>query len=76
MYPGNQHFLVVGAVENADSSALGQIARGAPKKIVLQFSRARMLEAEYLAALRVDPRHDVLDRPVLSRRVHGLKNQQ
>jgi hypothetical protein len=35
-----------------------------------------MLEAEDLAALRIDAGHDVLDRAVLARRVHRLKNQQ
>jgi hypothetical protein len=35
-----------------------------------------MFEAGYLAALRVDPRHDVPDSAVLSRRIHGLKDQQ
>ena len=57
-------------------SALRQIARGAPKKIMMQFGGARMLEAEYLATLRVDPRHDMPDGAVLSGRIHGLKDQQ
>ena len=35
----DQHFLVVGAVEDADPPAFGQIAGGAPEKIVLQFGR-------------------------------------
>ena len=35
-----------------------------------------MLEAEYLAALRVDARHDMLDGTVLAGRIHGLKYQQ
>ena len=30
----------------------------------------------HLAALRIDARHDVLDRAVLAGRVHGLKDQQ
>src|SRR6202790_4434825 len=76
MYPGDQHFLVIGTVENADPAALGQVARGAPEKVVLQFGGAGMLEAEYLAALRVDARHDMRDRTVFPCRVHGLKNQQ
>ena len=41
-----------------------------------QFLGAGMLEAEHLAALRIDAGHDVLDRAVLARRVHRLKNQQ
>jgi hypothetical protein len=35
-----------------------------------------MFEAEYLAALGIDPGHDVLDGAVFSRRIHGLKDQQ
>ena len=35
-----------------------------------------MLEADHLAALRVDARHDVLDGAVLARRIHGLEDQQ
>ena len=46
------------------------------EKIVLQFTGAGMLEAEDLAALRVDPGHHVPDRAVFSCRVHGLENQQ
>ena len=43
---------------------------------MLQFDRAGMFETEHLAALRIDARHDVLDRAVLAGRVHGLKDQQ
>ena len=56
--------------------ALRQIARGAPEKIVLQLGGAGMLEAEHLAALRIDPGHHVPDRAVLARRVHRLEDQQ
>src|ERR1022692_765173 len=35
-----------------------------------------MSEAEYLAALRIDPRHHVLDSAIFSRRIHRLKDQQ
>ena len=58
------------------SPALGQVARGSPKKIVFQLVRAGMLEAVHLAALRIDARHDVPNRAVLPGRIHGLKNQQ
>ena len=37
---------------------------------------ARVLEAEDLAALRIDPGHDVPDGAVLAGRVHRLKDQQ
>jgi hypothetical protein len=43
---------------------------------VLQFGGAGMFEAEYLAALRIDPRHHVLDGAVFAGRVHRLKDQE
>ena len=76
MHAGDQHLLVVGSVEDADPPAFRQIAGGAPEKIVLQFGGAGMLEAEYLAALRIDPGHHVLDGAVFSCRIHRLKDQQ
>ena len=73
---GDEYLLKVGAVEYADLTARRQLARGAPQKIVFQLLGARVLEAEYLAALRVDSRHDVLDAAVLTGCVHGLENEQ
>jgi hypothetical protein len=35
-----------------------------------------MFEAEHLAALGIDPGHDVADGAVFSRRIHCLKDQQ
>jgi hypothetical protein len=55
MDAGDQNLFVIGPVEDADPSAFGQITGGAPEKVVLQFGGAGMLEAEYLAALRIDP---------------------
>jgi hypothetical protein len=72
----DQHLLVVGPVEDADPAALRQVARGAPEEVVLQLGGAGVLEAEHLAALRIDPGHDVPDGAVLPRRVHRLKDQQ
>ena len=37
---------------------------------------AGMLEAEHLAALRIDPGHHVLDGAIFSGRIHRLKDQQ
>jgi len=36
VYTDDQHFLVIGAVEDANPSARRQIARGTPQKIVFQ----------------------------------------
>ena len=54
----------------------GSRQRRAPEKIVLQLLGARLFEAEHLAALRIDPGHDVPDGAVLAGRVHPLKDQQ
>ena len=43
---------------------------------MLQLGGAGMLEAEDLAALRIDARHHMPDRAVLARRIHRLKDQQ
>ena len=76
MHAHDEHFLVVGTVEDADAPALGKDAGRPPEKIVLQFLGAGMLEAVDLAALRIDAGHDVLDGAVFAGGVHGLKNQQ
>ena len=46
------------------------------EEIVLQFLVRRLLEAEHLAALRVEARHDVFDRAVFAGRIHRLQHDQ
>ena len=75
MDAGYQHLFIVRAVEYANPPALPEIACASPQKVVLQFSRAGMLEAEYLATLRINPRHHMLDGTIFSRRIHRLENQ-
>lgn len=41
-----------------------------------KFARAGMLDAEHLAALRIDTEHDVPDGAIFSRCIHRLKDQQ
>src|SRR5450759_5267571 len=43
---------------------------------MIQFLRGWSLEAVHLRALRVQPRHDMLDQAVLAGRVHGLQDDQ
>ena len=76
MHANDQHLLVVGTIEDADPPAFGKPARRAPEKIMFQFLGARLFETENLAALRIDPGHDVPDGAVLAGSVHPLKNQQ
>jgi len=76
MHANDQHFFVIGTIEDADPSAFGKAARCAPEKIMFQFLGARLLETENVAALGVDSRHDVPNGAVLTGGVHPLKNQQ
>jgi len=72
----DQNLFIIGSIENADPTALRQIASRSPEKIMLRFGGAGMFEAEDLATLGVHAGHHVADGSVLSRRVHRLKNQQ
>ena len=76
VHPHDQHLFVVRPVEDADATALGQVARGAPEEVMFKFQRTRMRKAEHLTALRVDARHHMANRAVLARCIHGLKHQQ
>ena len=76
MHAHHQHFLVMRAIENADAPALGDVLAGAPQKIVGDLLGAGRLVGVYLAALRIDAGHHVLDHAVLSRRIHALKHDQ
>ena len=76
MDPHHQHLFVVGTVEDADVAAFGQLAIGPPQEVVAEFVLGWRLEAEDLAAFRVDARHHVLDGAVFAGRIHGLQDQQ
>jgi hypothetical protein len=76
MHPDDQHFLVIGTIENADPPAFRQMAVCAPEKIMFQLVGGRLFETENLAALRIDPGHDVPDGSILAGGIHSLKNQQ
>ena len=76
MDPRHQAFLVIGAIEDADTAALRQRDRAAPHEVVVEFVRRRLLERGDLAALRIDAVEDRLDRAVLAGRVHALEDQQ
>ena len=76
MDPNHQHFLVIGAIEDADPPAFGKPKSRTPEKIVFQFFGAGLFETGYFAALRIDSGHDVPDGAVFPGGVHPLKNQQ
>ena len=75
MHADDQHLFVIGAVEDPDAPAFREALRGAPEKVVFQLGRARMLEAEHLAPLRIDAGHQMANCTVLAGRVHGLEDQ-
>src|SRR5262245_15597766 len=54
MHANDEHFLVIGPIEHADSTALRKTQRRAPQEIVVQFRLAGMLEAVDLATLGVN----------------------
>jgi hypothetical protein len=74
MHPNDENLLIVGAIEDGDPPAFGKPVRRAPEKIMFQFLGAWLFEAENVAALRVDPGHDVADSAVLAGGVYPLKN--
>ena len=76
MHPHDENLFVVGPVEDADPPSLGEALRIAPHEVVVEVFRRGVLERDDLAALRIDARHDVLDRAVLARSVHSLENEQ
>ena len=72
----DQNFLVIRTVENADAPALWQVPRCAPKKIMIQLLRTRLLERMHLHALRVEARHHVLDHAVFAGGIHRLQDDE
>ena len=76
MHPNDENFLIVGTIEDGDPPAFGKPVRGAPEEIMFQFLGAWLFETENVAALRIDPGHDVADGAVLAGGVYPLKNQQ
>src|SRR5205823_14973171 len=76
MHPHDERFLVVTAVENADPPPLGQLFETTPEVIMIEIFAAWSFKGGYLATLRIYSRHDVLDRPVLPRGIHGLEDEQ
>ena len=73
---GDEDFFVVGAVEDADAAAFGEVAGAAPEEVVVELFGGGLFEAEDLAALGVDAGHDVLDGAVFAGGVHGLEEDQ
>src|SRR5215469_12528949 len=76
VHPHDQDLLVIGAIEDTDSTALREAVRVAPEEVMTELLGRRLLEGEDLDALRIDSGHHVFDRAVLAGRVHALEDQQ
>ena len=76
MHSNDQHFLVIGTVENADPAAFRKPANSAPEKIMIELFGAGLFETEDLAARRIHPRHDVPDGAVFAGTIHTLEKRQ
>src|SRR4029453_9762435 len=72
----DDHFLVIGAVEDANPAALRQHAETTPQAIVVEIVRGGDAKGVHLTPLWIDARHHVLDGAVFSSRIDGLKNQE
>ena len=76
MHAHDEHFFVVGPVENPDAPPFGEALHVAPHVVVVELLVRWLLEADHLAALRIHTRHDELDRAVLAGRIHRLQHHQ
>jgi hypothetical protein len=76
MHANHQNFFVIGAIEDADPSPLGEAYVGAPEEVMFQLVLAGLLEARNFASRWIDAGHDVGNRSVFARRIHTLEYQQ
>ncbi len=76
MDAGDEGFLVVGAVEDADFAAGGEVDDAAPEEIVREFGAGGGGEGGDVAGLLVEAGEDVLDDAVLAGGVRGLKDDE
>src|SRR5262249_37675292 len=76
VHPDDEDFLIVGAVEDTNFSALGNYLVSAPEIVMIEFFRARRFEGMNVAALWIDTGHYMLDDAVFARSVHGLQDDE
>ena len=72
----DEHVLVVGAVENGHFSLGRRGPVNPPQEVVCQFLGGRLLEPHHTTALGIHRTQEVVNRPVLARRVHPLQADQ
>ena len=76
MHPDNEQFFVITAIKDSDVPPVWQTFHASPEIIVIQIFAGGRFERIHFTALRVYPRHDMLDRAVLACCVHRLENQK
>src|SRR5262249_22245981 len=76
MQAHDEHFLVVGTIEDADLAAFGKYSTVPPEIVVVEFLGGWSFEAGDSAPLRVETGHHMFNGPVFARCVHRLKVDQ
>ena len=76
MYPYDEDFLIMAAIENANTSALRQSKTRAPQEVMVEFEIGGPFETVDLATGWIDTLHDGTNRAVFARRIHRLKHEQ
>ena len=74
--PGDQDVLIVGSVEDGDSSVLGHLEMDPPQVVMGLFPIRRSSKAPNPDSLRIHTFEDMADRPVFTSGVHCLENNQ
>ena len=75
-HPNCDDVLVLRAVEDRQLAPRRARRVYAPEEVVRELGGGRLAERDDAAALRVHPREDVSNRPVLPGRVHSLQHEQ
>ena len=73
---GDQHVLVMRAVENDDLPGSRRVGVNAPEKVMRGFEWSGLLEARDVDALRIDAAEHVPDRSVLAAGIQCLQDDQ
>jgi len=72
----DKDFFIIGAIENGDIAAFGQMLMAAPEIVMVQLLGRRHLEWCDFNPLGIEAAHDMLDGPILAGSVHGLQNNE
>src|SRR5947209_2498054 len=76
MHAHDQHFLVVGAVENANDTSAWSDTVHTPEEVMVHFPRCRDFKRTYPASLRIDSGEDLVNRISLATAIHPLQHNE